>query len=252
MALFTDNVVLVTGSSRGIGAAIARAFAREGADVAMNYRSAGGSSEAKARELVAELQGQGRRAEAFRADIADRPAVHAMVEAVRETFGRLDTLVLNAARAPFKPLEKLLEREIRQLVDTNYVGHLLCLKEALPLLEAARGSIVFISSLGSRFYNPSYPLGSMKAAMEAVVRDCGESLAPRGVRVNAVSGGIVKTDSYKTLRMVWEGLDRIPDDLCVEPAEIADAVLFLCSPAARAVRGQTLVVDRGLGNRLLR
>jgi NAD(P)-dependent dehydrogenase (short-subunit alcohol dehydrogenase family) len=90
----------------------------------------------------------------------------------------------------------------------------------------------------------------MKAAMEAAVRHWAESLASRGVRVNAVCGGVVRTDSFKTLRQVWDGLDRIPDAWCVEPEEIADVVLFLCSGAARGIRGQTLVVDRGVANRL--
>jgi len=100
-----------------------------------------------------------------------------------------DFLVLNAAKAPFKPFEKLLEREIRQLVETNFMGNIFCIQEAVRMLEATGGKIIFISSLGSRFYNPSYPLGSMKAAMEAVVRDCAESLAPRQ-SVNGVCGGV--------------------------------------------------------------
>jgi len=110
------------------------------------------------------------------ANIADRDSVKAMLTEVNEKMGRLDYLILNAAKAPFKPIEKLFERELRQLVDTNYIGNIFCIQAALPMLEKTEGKIIFISSLGSRFYNPLYPLGSMKAAMESVVRDCGESL----------------------------------------------------------------------------
>ncbi|MCG6552717.1 MAG: SDR family oxidoreductase, partial [Candidatus Magnetominusculus sp. LBB02] len=128
-------------------------------------------------------------------------------------------------------------------------------QEALPYMERSGGHdkhIIFISSLGSRFYNPAYPLGSMKAAMESVVRDLSETLIKRGIAVNAVSGGLVKTDSFKVLRQFIDGVERIPEELFVTPEEIADVVMFLCCPASRAVRGQTIIVDRGLSNSLHR
>ena len=206
---FSEKVALVTGSSRGIGRAIALHFARAGADVVVNYRVPGGSSARQAAELCKEIHDLGRRALAVRADISDREAVRALFQKTAEELGRLDFLVLNAARAPFKPYERLLQRDLRQLVDTNFVGNISCIRESLPLLETSSGKVVFISSLGSRFATPSYPLGSMKAAMEAVVRDCAESLRGRGVAVNAVCGGIVRTDSFKVLRQVWDGLDRL-------------------------------------------
>ncbi len=114
------------------------------------------------------------------------------------------------------------------------------------------GKIIFVSSLGSRFYNPAYPLGSMKAAMESIVRDCAESLRDKGISVNAVCGGIVKTDSFKILRQFWDNIDMLPEELFVETDELADVVLFLCSPESRGITGQTIVVDKGLSNSLFR
>ncbi len=194
----------------------------------------------------------GSRVDVMASDIASRSAVKEMMASVRRDVGRLDFLILNAARAPFKPIERLLERELLDLVQVNYMGNIFCVQEALPLLEESGGKIVFISSLGSRFYNPAYPLGSMKAAMEAVVRDLAESLRPRRVAVNAVSGGIVKTDSYKVLRQHIDNLEKLPGHFIVEAEEIADVVLFLCSPAARGINGQTIVCDRGMSNALQR
>ena len=183
---FLDKVAIVTGSSRGIGHAIASALAREGADLVVTYRRGGKSAE-KAEALCGQIRDTGRRAIAVQGDISVKADVQRMVSEGVEAMGRLDFLILNAAVAPFKPREKLFEKELKALVGVNYTGNILCLQAALPHLEKSGGTAVFISSLGSRFYNPSYPLGSMKAAMEAVVRDCGESLRDRGVNINGVS-----------------------------------------------------------------
>jgi NAD(P)-dependent dehydrogenase (short-subunit alcohol dehydrogenase family) len=249
---FKDKVALITGSSRGIGNAIAKKIALSGADVVINYRKAGGMSQRKGEDLCKEIKGMGRRALLIQADISQKDSVKKLFNETGEHFGRLDFLILNAAKAPFKPLERLLERELKQLVEINYLGNILCIQESLPLLEKTGGAIVFISSLGSRFYNPSYPLGNMKAAMESVVRDCSESLSSKNISVNGVCGGLVKTDSFKVLRQYWEDIDLVPEELFVEPEEIADVVSFLCGSASRGICGQTIVVDRGLSNRLYR
>ncbi|MBI5741588.1 MAG: SDR family oxidoreductase [Nitrospirae bacterium] len=252
MLPFKDKVAVITGSSRGIGNAIARKFAAAGADIVINYRKAGGSSQEQAELLCREIEGSGRRALMVQADIAVKDDVKRLFAETGEKLGRLDMLILNAAKAPFKPFEKLFERELRQLVETNYLGNIFCIQEGVRLLEKTEGRIVFISSLGSRFYNPAYPLGSMKAAMESVVRDCAEGLRGRKILVNAVCGGIVKTDSFKVLRQYWEHIDMLPDELFVEPDEIADVAAFLCSPESRGITGQTVIVDKGLSNSLFR
>ncbi len=252
MHILKDKVVLITGSSRGIGREIAKQCALKGADIVVNYRKTGGSSQSKAEELCREVEAMGHRAVTIQADIASKQSVKNLFHETRDKMGKLDFLILNAARAPFKPLEKLLERELKQLVDTNYLGNIFCIQAALPMLEESEGGIIFISSLGSRFYNPAYPLGSMKAAMESVTRDCAESLRGKHISVNAVCGGIVKTDSFKVLRQFWDNIETLPADLFVEPEEIADVVLFLCSEASRGITGQTIVVDKGLSNAICR
>lgn len=249
--IFQNRVAFITGSSRGIGSSIAREFAHCGADVVITNRKQGGSSQAKGKKLCEEISEGGGRAILVNCDISQKKSVKKAISDAKAHFGRLDFLILNAARAPFKPIERLFERELKDLVNTNYLGHIFCIQESIPLLEKSGGKIVFISSLGSRFYNPSYPLGSMKAAMESVVRDCSESLREKKILVNGVCGGLVKTDSFKTMRLYWEGIEQLPDDLFMEPEEIADAVIFLCGPASRGIRGQTLIVDRGLSNSLL-
>jgi enoyl-[acyl-carrier protein] reductase III len=252
MGHLEGKVALVTGSSRGIGRAIARALAAAGADLAVHGRQEKGPSVASADALVEEARSLGRRAEAFRADVSVKAEVEALMKRVGESLGRLDVLVLNAARAPFKPIERLLERDLRELVEVNFLANVYCVQKALPLLEREGGHVVFVSSLGSRFMNPDYPLGAMKAAMEAMVRQWAEELAPKRVHVNAVCAGLVKTDAFLTLRRLWPGLESLPDDLFVTPEEVADVVAFLTSPGARAIRGQSVVVDAGLSNRLFR
>src|SRR5262245_8272373 len=184
MGHLDGKVALVTGSSRGIGRAIAKALARDGADLAVHGRQTKGPSVESAASLVAEAKALGRRAEVFHADVAVKAEVEALMAKVGETLGRLDVLVLNAARAPFKPTERLLERDLRELVEVNFLANVFCVQKALPLLEKQGGHVVFVSSLGSRFMNPQYPLGAMKAAMEAMVRQWAEELAGRRIHVN--------------------------------------------------------------------
>ncbi|RLE27440.1 MAG: short-chain dehydrogenase [Acidobacteria bacterium] len=247
---FSNHVCVVTGSSRGIGAHIARRFAADGAAVVLNGRGATRTSLEQLDALRDEIQGAGGRAAVAPADISGRAGVEQLVSSAQDSFGRLDYLILNAARAPIKNYDRLLERDLRQLVETNFIGNILCIKNALPMLEKSGGSIVFVSSLGSRVALPEYPLGSIKAAMEAVIRDLSVMLDGRGVSANAVCGGLVKTDSIKTLRQVWPGVETLDDEAWVSADEITDVIMFLCSHAARGIQGQTIVVDRGLTNRL--
>ena len=246
------KVALVTGSSRGLGRVIARKLAEAGAHLVLNYRQNGGRSEAQAKELSKELSELGSRATAIQADIGQKESVGAMFEEIQSHYGRLDILVLNAARAPFKPLKELLKRDLLQLVETNYLGHVYCMQHALPLMEGGGGQVVFISSLGSRFALPQYPLGSMKAAMECLVMHWAEELAPQGIRVNGITAGLLKTDSLKVLRQYWRGVERLPDSCFVELDDVANVAVFLSSDAARAIRGQMLIVDNGLSSSLLR
>lgn len=249
---FSGKVALVTGGSRGIGAAIVRRLASAGADVVINHRDGKGRSAEMAAALCAEAERKGVRAKAMIADISDKKSVVAMFQEVEAVFGRLDILVLNAARAPFKPWDRLLERDLRLLVDTNFLGNVFCLQGALPMLEQGGGAVVFLSSLGSRFFSPDYALGPMKAAMEAAVKHWAEAFAEKKISVNAVCAGLVKTDSFRTLRRIQPELENLPEHLFVTPEEVAGVVHFLAGPAGRAICGQTLVVDRGMSNRLNR
>ena len=247
---FQGKVALITGGTRGIGAAIARRFARAGADLVLNHRAATGRPAELAGALCAEIESGGVRSIPVPADISKKDAVKSLFSRVEEEYGRLDILVLNAARAPFKPWDRLLERDLHQLVGTNFLGNVFCMQQALSLLSRQGGAVVFMSSLGSRFYSPEYALGPMKAAMEAAVKHWAESFADREISVNAVCAGLVKTDSFKTLRAVQPELAALPERFFVLPEEVAEAVHFLAGPASRNIRGQTLVVDRGLSNRL--
>lgn len=248
----TGQAALVTGGARGIGRAIALGLAGAGADVAINYRKPGGASEKPARQLAGEIESLGRKAIIVTGDISKKDEVAQFVDKTVEELGALDILILNAARAPFKPFDRLLERDLRALVDTNFLGNIFALQKTLIPLAERNGKVVFISSLGSRFYHPEYPLGWMKAAMENVVKSWSEAVSDRGVRINAVCAGLVKTDSYRVLRRLWPEVAYMPEEAFVEAEEVADAACFLCSRLACAVRGQTLVVDKGMSNALIR
>ncbi|WP_296643077.1 3-oxoacyl-ACP reductase [Roseinatronobacter sp.] len=246
----SDQTVLVTGAGRGLGAAIARAFAKEGARVAINYRRSAESAAALAQEL-------GPRAAAFQGDVTDPAQVADMVEHITERFGAPDILVHNAlsdysfngdARST---LDRLAWSEMNDQARTAVGGALNCIQALLPHFTKQRhGRVVTIGT--NLLQNPVVPYHdytAAKAALLALTRTAAKELGPMGVTVNMVSGGLLRTTdaSAATPDAVFDMIAaQTPLGQVTTPEDMADAVLFFASPWARAVTGQNLVVDGGL------
>lgn len=244
------QTVLITGAGRGLGAAIARAFAREGASVAINYRNSAKQAEALSEEL-------GPRAMAFKADVTDPVAVNAMVAGIAERFGPPTTLVHNAlANFSFNgddraKLDTLSWPAIARQAEVAVGGALHAIQAMRPHFEAAEGgSVVTIgTNLVQNPVVPYHDYTAAKAALMAFTRTASKDLGPLGVRVNMVAGGLLRTTdaSAATPEAVFDMIaDLTPLGHVTTPEELADVVLFLASPWSRAMTGQTMVVDGGL------
>ena len=245
-----DQIVLVSGAGRGLGAAIAAAFAREGARVAINYRHSKDQAEALAARL-------GERALAVAGDVRDASAVRAMLERISAVWDAPTTLVHNAL-ADYRfngeardTLDTLTARALNAQFDTAVNGALNLIQALSPAM-AARG-FGRIVTLGSNLVqNPVVPYHdytAAKAALLAFTRTAAAELGPKGITVNMVSGGLLRvTDaSAATPDAVFDMIaDSTPLRSVTTPEEAADAVLFFASPWARAVTGQNLIVDGGL------
>jgi enoyl-[acyl-carrier protein] reductase III len=233
--------VLVTGGSRGIGKAIALRFAELGAKrVAIGYLR----NDRAAEEAAEELRAAGAEPLLLRGNVASERVVE---EAAG--LGPFDVVVHNAATGVIEPALEAQDKHWDWTLSAN-ARALLSLARALAPGMREGSSFVGISSLGSTRVLENYVLvGVSKAALEAVVRYLAVELAPRGIRVNAVSAGVVETGALEYFpnreEMIASGLKRTPAGRLVEPRDVADAVCFLCSEAAEMVRGQTLVVDGG-------
>jgi NAD(P)-dependent dehydrogenase (short-subunit alcohol dehydrogenase family) len=242
------KLALVTGSSRGIGRAIALRFGSLGADVAVNYVT----RERDAQQVVDELTTMGRRAFSMRADISNLEQLGALFDRVGAEWGALDIFVNNAIDvASFGPVARLRPDAWRHTIDSHVTTFLIGSQRAAKLMAGRRGSIVGLSSLGSRSYIPGYaPVGVGKAAVEALTRYLAVEFGPIGIRVNAVSGGPIDTDALKqfsTYEQMKDASIRLaPGRRMGQPEDIAEVVAFLCSDAARWIYGQTLIVDGGL------
>jgi enoyl-[acyl-carrier protein] reductase III len=238
---FDGASVLVTGGSRGIGKAIALRFAELGAArVAIGYLRNDRAAEQAAEELGA----AGAEALLLRGNVASE-----RVAAEAAELGPFDVVVHNAATGVIRPALETEDKHWDWTLAAN-ARALLSLARTLAPNMRAGSSFVGVSSLGASRVLENYVLvGVSKAALEAVVRYLAVELAPRGVRVNAVSAGVVETEALEHFpnreRMVADGVARTPAGRLAEPGDVADAVVFLCSPLAEMVRGQTLVVDGG-------
>jgi enoyl-[acyl-carrier protein] reductase III len=237
---FEGASVLVTGGSRGIGKAIALRFARLGAaKVAIGYLR----SDAAAEATAGELQELGAEPVLVRGNVTS-----SRVAAEVEALGPLDALVHNAATGIIRPALETDERHWDWTLGANARALLSLAKAAVPTMPAG-SSIVGISSLGAARVLENYTLvGTSKAALESLVRYLAVELAPRGIRVNAVSGGVVETGALEHFpnreQMLAMGAAN-PGGRLVTGDDIAAAVTFLCSPESEMIRGQTIVVDGG-------
>ena len=237
---------LVTGGSRGIGRCITLDLVRRGATVAFSYLRNADAAE----ETLAQVRALGGTAYAIKGRIDDTERCNELVDAAAEQLGGLDLLVSNAASGVIRPVMELTEKHWDWTLDTNARALLLLSQRAAPIMEqAGGGGIIAISSLGSFRVLDNYTLvGVSKAALEACVRYLAVEFGPKGIRVNAVSGGVVHTDALEHFPNKDEMLamgDRTPAGRIVEPQDMADAVAWLAGPESTMIVGQTLIVDGG-------
>ncbi len=240
------TVAIVTGASRGIGAACARALAECGADVVIGARSADSLA-----DVAADVEASGRRAEAVAADLSDRESLAQLVETAVERFGRIDTVVNNVGGSFPKPFLETSERSFEKALSWNVTTAFNLTQLAVPeMLKTGGGSVINIASAAGRMASRGMSAyGTAKASMIALTRNLAQDLAPR-IRVNAIAPGAIATDA---LQMVLddEGMraamvDGTPLRRIGDPDDIAAAAVYFATPASGYVTGQVLAVDGGI------
>jgi NAD(P)-dependent dehydrogenase (short-subunit alcohol dehydrogenase family) len=243
---FTGRVTLVTGAGSGFGRVIARRFAEAGARVAVHYRGSRDGAEAVVREIAA----AGGEARSFAADLTVEGEPERLVDEVAAAFGPLGALVNNAGGYPLADLLQMKAADWDTVLAQNLRTALACLQAAGRRM-AARGEGAIVNVTSIQAFRPAPALAhysAAKAGLEMLTRSAALELGPSGVRVNAVAPGLVRREG---LERAWpEGVARYvaaaPLGRIAEPEDVADACLFLASPAARFVTGTTLVVDGGV------
>ena len=243
---FRGSTVLVTGGTRGIGRALVNAFADAGANVAFTFRS---STDAAA-SLVDRLEGQGTEALSLQGDVADPDTAEEHVDAVLDRFGALDVLVNNAGITRDGLLLRMTEDNWDDVIDTNLKGVFnFCKAAYMPMMRRQSGTIINISSVVGTTGNAGQTnYAASKAGIVGFSKSLAKELGSRNITVNVVAPGYVRTEMTDELDAETREaiLDAVTLDRLAKPDEIADAVLFLASPAAAYITGHVLHVNGGL------
>lgn len=242
------QVALVTGASKGIGAAIAKRLAQAGASVVVNYAA----SQAEAEKVVGEIQATGGKATAVQADVSKPEEIERLFVASNAAYGRLDVLVNNAGVFSFGPLESVTPEEFHRQMDLNVLGTLFAAKAAAAAFGEEGGRIVNISSSTGISPMPNSAIYSAtKAAVDALTVVLAKELGPRGIRVNAVSPG--PTETERAIEMGLSETDigkamiaQTPLGRFGKPADVASVVAFLASQDSEWITGQVIQVSGGL------
>jgi len=241
------KVAVVTGASKGIGAAVAKALAAEGASVVVNYASSKQGADA----VVAEIGKAGGKAVAVKGDVSKAAEAKAIVDAAVEHFGRLDVLVNNSGVYEFKPLEDITEEHFRQEFDINVLGLLLTTQAAAKHLGEG-GSIVNIGSLVTRISPPASAVYTgTKGAVDAITGVLARELGPRRIRVNTVSPGMVETEGTHAAGFIGSefaanAAAQTPLGRIGQPQDIASIVTFLASDDSHWLTGEQLYASGGM------
>jgi enoyl-[acyl-carrier protein] reductase III len=247
--LLDGRIALVTGSSRGIGRAIAWALADAGADVVVHYHK----REDDAAATAAGVTARGRRAATVQADLEDPEAIAALFQVVRSAFGGLDIFVANAAATAFRAVLDVKPHHLERTHNLIVRSLVLSVQQAVPLMAGRPGRIITVSGHGTPFTLPAYgTLGAAKAAVEAWTRYFAYELGPRGITANCLSPGVIATDSARFyLGDRYQALEAAvrrdtPLGRIGAPDDVAGAAVWLASDWARFVTGQVIRVDGGL------
>ncbi len=242
----TMGTVLITGASRGIGRAVALAFARQGFCVAANYHT----HEQQAKELGEELRALGACARLFRADVSDKAQVDAMFLKIRQDFGSVDVLVNNAGMAQQKLFTDITEEEWDRMFDVNIKGMFHCAKGVLPdMISRKKGKIINVSSIwGIAGASCEVHYSASKAAVIGFTKALAKEVGPSGIQVNCVAPGVVETDMNAALSedIKEELREETPLGCIGEPDDIAQAILFLAEDRSRFITGQVISPNGGI------
>jgi 3-oxoacyl-[acyl-carrier protein] reductase len=241
------KVAIVTGASKGIGAAIAKGLAAVGASVVVNYAS----SREGADRVVAEISGKGGKAIAIQADVSKAADVRRLFDETKKAFGSLEVLVNNAGVYAFARLEEVTEDEFHREFNINVLGVLLTSREAMKYFGPGGGSVINISSIASTSPMPTAAVYSAtKAAVDTITRVLAAELGPRNIRVNAINPGGVETEGVHSMGIIGSEFEkqmvaRTPLGRLGQPDDIASVAVFLASEASGWMTGETIAVGGG-------
>lgn len=242
------KVAVVTGASKGIGAAIAKQLGAAGASVVVNYSS----SKEGAERVVADISKTCGKGIAVQANVAKKEDIHRLFAEAKTAFGRVDILVNNAGIYEFAPLENITEEHFRKMFDLNVLGLLLCSQEAVRHFGPQGGCIINISSVVSTFTPPNGAVYSAtKAAVDAITKTLAKELGPRKIRVNSINPGMVETEGTHGMGIIGSDMHKdieaqSPLGRIGQPADIAPAAVFLASDDASWITGETLYISGGM------